>query len=120
MSTKEAISKGIAAHGMWKQRLLDAIAKGESEWTPVVVCQDNQCEFGKWLYACSAEEQSSEHYAKIKEKHANFHKVAADVLTLALAGKKTEASAAVGDNSEYKIISSSLTKEMMLWAATLS
>ena len=53
MSTTDAITKGIGAHGMWKQRILDAIKTGKSEWTPEIVCQDNQCEFGKWLYSCS-------------------------------------------------------------------
>jgi len=47
VSIKEAITKGIGAHGMWKQRIIDAINKGESEWTPAIVAQDNQCEFGK-------------------------------------------------------------------------
>ena len=119
MSTKDAITKGIGAHGLWKQRLLDAIRTGKSEWTPEVVCQDNQCEFGKWLYACSAEEKSSPHYNKIKSLHANFHKSASNVLKLALAGKKSEAEGAVGDGSEYKTVSADLTKEMMSWKSGL-
>jgi hypothetical protein len=117
MSTKDAIVKGIGAHGLWKQRLLDAIKHGKSEWTPEIVCQDNQCEFGKWLYSCSSQEKASPHYSKIKTLHASFHKCASTVLKLALTGKKAEAEMAVADTSEYKSISAALTKEMMGWKA---
>jgi len=117
MSTKDAISRGIGAHGMWKQRLLDAIKTGESEWKPSVVCQDNQCEFGKWLYSCSAAEKSSPYYENIRELHAKFHKSASVVLELALAGKTSEAEEAVSVNSEYGKTSSALTREMMKWKA---
>ena len=67
MSTSDSINKGISAHGMWKQRLLDAIKTGQSEWSPANVKQDNQCEFGKWLYSCSAEVKNSPHYNEIKD-----------------------------------------------------
>jgi len=57
----------------------------------------------------------SPHYAKVKGLHADFHKVAASVLDLALSGRKDEATAAVGASSEYATISTNLTKEMMDW-----
>ncbi|MDT8384115.1 MAG: CZB domain-containing protein [Gammaproteobacteria bacterium] len=115
MSLKDAISKGIGAHGMWKQRLVSAISSGQSEWTPDTVCQDNQCEFGKWLYACSAQEKSSPHFGEVKNLHAQFHKEAAGVLTMALANKKDEATKAIAVGSKYHVISTNLTKEMMAW-----
>ena len=119
MSMKEAISKGIAAHGMWKQRLIDAIKSGQSEWTPEVVCQDNQCEFGKWLYACSPSEKASPFHGKITQLHADFHKSAAVVLDLALKGQTQEAEQKIGPDSDYKITSATLTKEMMTWKSEL-
>ena len=115
MSLKDAISKGIGAHGMWKQRLISAINTGKSEWTPAVVCQDNQCEFGKWLYSCSPQDKSSPHFNEVKNLHAHFHKEAAEVLRLALASKKQEASKAIDTGSKYHEISAKLTKEMMAW-----
>lgn len=118
MSLKDAISKGIGAHGMWKQRLVSAIKTGQSEWTPAIVCQDNQCEFGKWLYACSPQEKSSPHFNEVKNLHAQFHKEAADVLTMALAKKQDEASKAIDLGSKYHTISSSLTKQMMAWKSS--
>ena len=115
MSTKDAINNGIAAHGMWKQRLIDAIKTGESEWTPEIVCQDNQCEFGKWLYSCNADEKSSPHYETIRSLHADFHTTAAGILKLALTGKQNEAEKLIGMGSEYRNVSGALTKEMMDW-----
>jgi hypothetical protein len=115
MSLKDAISKGIGAHGMWKQRLVSAISTGQSEWTPAIVCQDNQCEFGKWLYSCSAQEKASPHFNEVKKLHAQFHSEAAEVLKMALAGQKSEATQAIDNGSKYHTISTSLTKEMMAW-----
>lgn len=120
MSTKDAIVKGIAAHGLWKQRLIDAIKTGQSEWTPDIVCQDNQCEFGKWLYSCSGDEKNSPHYEKIRHLHADFHKSAAKVLDLALQGNSTEAQEKIGPDSDYSNTSSSLTREMMNWKGDIS
>ena len=120
MSTKDAITKGIAAHGMWKQRLIDAIKTGQSEWTPEIVCQDNQCEFGKWLYSCSPVEKSSPHYNKILNLHADFHKTAAHVLELALKENTTEAEEKISAESEYATTSRTLTREMMDWKTDLS
>ena len=111
------INNGISAHGMWKRRLVDAINTGQSEWTPAIVCQDNQCEFGKWLYSCSSADKSSPHFEKVKALHANFHTVAAEVLTLALDSKKEEAEKKIGTSSEYRQISAALTQEMMKWHA---
>ena len=114
MSTKDAITKGIGEHGMWKQRLLDAMNTGQSEWAPDTVRQDNQCKFGKWLYSCSPQEKSSPHYNNVKGLHAKFHKTAANVLTLALANKQSEAEKEIAPGGEYATISAALTKEMMV------
>ena len=120
MNTQDTIVKGISAHGLWKQRILDAIDTGKSEWSPSTVCQDNNCEFGKWLLSCSAEEKSSPHYNNIKGLHSDFHKIAANVLDQALTGKKTEANEAINMGGKYRSISGALTKEMMNWKTSLS
>ncbi len=115
MSMKDEITKGIGAHGKWKQRILVAIQTGQSEWTPAKVRQDNQCDFGKWLYSRSSQEQASPHFDKVKELHAHFHTVAGGVLEMALTGDKTKAESAVTMDSEYRTVSGELTKEMMAW-----
>src|SRR3569832_2594347 len=115
MSTKDAITAGLAAHGMWKQRLIDASNTGKSTWSPATVKLDNQCEFGKWLYSCSPQDRGSAHYAKIKELHSQFHQEAAMVLESALNGIKGAAEKAIGADSKYRELSSALSREMMEW-----
>lgn len=119
MSIEDEIVKGIGAHGKWKQRILTAIETGQSEWTPETVRQDDQCDFGKWLYSCSNHDKTSPYYEKIKELHARFHTVAGGVLDMALTGNKAEAESAVNMNSEYRAVSGKLTSEMMTWKRNL-
>jgi hypothetical protein len=51
--------------------------------------------------------------------HADFHKAAADVLELALAGKKEEAHAALARGSHFALLSSKLTTPMMEWKRSM-
>lgn len=118
---KEEITAAIAAHGMWKARLRTAIDSGKLE-TPVATIQvDNQCAFGKWLYGTTipADVKSSEHYKKVRELHAQFHKAAGRVAELASTGKKTEAEKSMGVGGEYADVSGKLTYAMMEWNKTL-
>jgi len=116
MSLKLRIAQSVTSHSEWKKRLIKAIDSGESEFTPESVCKDDNCEFGKWLYSCSAEDKSSEHYDKVKDLHAEFHKEAAEVLSLALANNKDAARKAISTGSNYLSVSSKLTRQMMVWS----
>ncbi len=120
MSILDSLNNGISAHGQWKQRLAEAIKTGKSEWTPAIVKQDNQCEFGKWLYSCSADEKASPHYETIKKIHAEFHQCAGSILEKALSGNAAEAEAEIGKGSDYLKISTGLTHKMMQWKAEVS
>ncbi|MBL1294293.1 MAG: CZB domain-containing protein [Thiotrichales bacterium] len=120
MSDAQQLTKGIASHGMWKQRLIDTIKSGKSDWKPEIVCKDNQCEFGKWLYSCSAQDKASAHYRNVRALHTDFHKNAANVLELALKNKQAEAESAIQHGSKYASTSSDLTKAMMNWKKELS
>ncbi len=76
--------KIINAHVMWKKRLND-YAKGDhtEHLDAEVICQDNQCEFGRWLY--STEGKTFQHdasYQQVRELHAQFHLKAAEIVHL--------------------------------------
>ena len=116
----DQITASIGAHGMWKQRIVNAIDTGTCEWTPETVQTDCNCEFGKWLHSCDGATQSSPHYQEVRRLHAEFHKVAADVLSLALAGQKDKASSAIEHNGTYANISGDLVREMMNWRNSLN
>ena len=115
-----ALANAVAAHGAWKQRLARAIETGTDVSTPEKVRVDNACDFGKWLYGADAATRASVHYAAARDLHAQFHRVAADVLTLALAGRKAEAAAAMASRSPFAVASANLTGTMMAWSRSLA
>ena len=117
MTTHQQIVKAIGAHGLWKSKLQKAIESGVSDTSVTAVRQDNQCEFGKWLYGAElpAEAKHSPHYEQCRQLHRQFHLAAAHVLTLAVSNKKAEATGAMGLDSVFANCSSALTKAMMDW-----
>ena len=119
MNDTEHLNRAIAAHAQWKYRLKQAIEAGTSEWTAESVRPDNLCEFGKWLHSASPAETATERWKKIRELHAEFHKEAARILTMALAGRKTEAEAAVALGSHFSRTSADLTLALVSWRDSL-
>ena len=109
------LDRGIAAHARWKYRLFDAVSTGKSEWTVQATRSHETCEFGKWLASLPPSESSSEHCGKVTELHAEFHKAAAEVLEIALSGRRKEAEAAISLGSRFLLISSDLTMAMSAW-----
>lgn len=112
---KEKIDGAIVAHSQWKGRIRDAIATGKSDFNPVTVAMDNQCDFGKWLYSLGSEMTSDPHFQKVKEDHALFHAEAGRILKLALEGKKTEAEAGIALGSHFASASSKCIMTLSDW-----
>jgi methyl-accepting chemotaxis protein len=111
----DQITAAIAAHGKWKTRLKSAIGQGTSEFAPATVRRHDACDFGKWLQSAGPGAKSSPHYGHAVALHAQFHEAAAEVLALALAGKKAEAEAKLGSGSAFAHSSAELTREMSAW-----
>jgi chemoreceptor zinc-binding protein len=120
MAAAEEINKAIGAHGMWKQRLREAIDTGKSDFTVERVRPDNLCDFGKWLYSLPTTDQTSAHWRTVRELHGKFHIEAAHVLGLAVGGLKQEAEKKLDNASQFTKISSELTGAMMKWKASLA
>lgn len=95
--------------------MFDAIETGKSEWTVRGIRSYDTCEFGKWLASLPAADSSSPHCKKVAELHAEFHKAAAEVLEIALSGRKQEGEAAVSLGSRFSLISSDLTMAVSAW-----
>jgi hypothetical protein len=119
MATKEAIDAALTAHAQWKKRLQDAISTGQSEFKPEVVKTDNACQFGQWLYSMSSQETKSEDYIKVKTLHANFHKIAGEILQLGLSGQKDEALKKLEVGGEYGSATGKLVLALQAWKAKL-
>lgn len=114
---KDQISDAIGAHGLWKGRLRAAIDSGKSELSIDAVRDDHQCSFGRWLYGpeLNAQDKNSSHYKTCADLHRRFHTAAATVLSLALQGKKQEASQALDGHGDFKKLSTELTRALMEW-----
>ena len=119
MNDTEHINKAIAAHGRWKTHLRQAIETGKSEWKADSVRSDSLCDFGKWLHSCSSAEKATERWTKIRDLHAEFHREAARILTLALAGRKSEAEGAIALGSHFSKTSADLTLALVSWRDSL-
>lgn len=82
----------INAHVMWKlrlQRFLDGTS--EENLDPEHICKDNQCVLGKWIYSNEDRYTTSPAFEDVRGKHAEFHVMAAEIVTLIKADQKEEA-----------------------------
>jgi hypothetical protein len=121
MELKDQISKAIAQHGLWKSRLLKSIETKNNEFDINIVKTDNNCEFGKWLYNTIPNElRNSTSYSNTVKYHAEFHKKTAEVLQLIANGQMEEAKMAINIESDFAVISSNLTLELMAWKRNFS
>lgn len=119
MIDAKMIDKALLAHKEWKNRLEHAITTGNSDFEPKIVVKDNICEFGKWLYSLSADEKSNENFNIVKNLHAEFHKIAGDILQQAISGNKDEARARFSFGGTYGVASAKLNTALYNWKMTL-
>ena len=106
----------LAAHAKWKTHLKNAIETGGSEFSVATVARDDQCAFGKWLYGPGAPDAGrSHHYGACKSAHANFHVAAAEVLGLALSGRRADAEAKLGVTGAFARHSATVSSELLSW-----
>ena len=84
----------IAAHIKWKTRLGQFIDGTSTEkLDSAVVCKDNVCALGKWIYGDGEKHKTATHYGELLTKHAHFHRCAGDVV------KKVESNDRTGAKS---------------------
>jgi methyl-accepting chemotaxis protein len=115
----DKITKFIAVHAKWKHQLKTAIDTAQSDRNVNDVAADDGCEFGIWLLSLPKQDQSTAHWQKVRALHAEFHKSAAEVLAMALAGKKEEATAEMAFGGNFAKVSANLTVAMTEWRKSL-
>ena len=113
----QEFDKAIAAHGQWKTRLKQAVESSTIDVPVATIEMNNQCAFGKWLYspALTPEDKTTQHYRTVVELHTQFHKAAAKIAALAVAGKKPEAEKLLGLGGDFATIFAQLTGALMAW-----
>mgnify|MGYP001810716276 CR=1 FL=1 len=83
----------IDYHMRWKARLESYIQGNSMEDLRVdVVCRDNECPLGQWIYGPGGERFSHfDTFGEMKAQHATFHACAGKVLSVARLGRKEDA-----------------------------
>lgn len=95
------IMDAINAHVRWKIRLEKYLhGTSEEKLDHKVVCRDDQCILGKWIHG-PAEKffQNDESLGTLRDDHAQFHKLAGQIVELVHANNKTTAESLL--NNEY-------------------
>lgn len=104
----------IGAHGVWKQRLRTAIHTGSHNIDPDTLCRDDACRFGQWLASLPGETATLAVVRRTADSHRRFHQAAAQVASLALAGRQSEASAML-DQGVFHEASEALALDLANW-----
>ncbi len=115
MTNVERIDEAVSAHTHWFIKLRVAIIEGSSQFKPEIVRTDTNCDFGNWLYGDFPREVAGSHLlAEIRALHSEFHKEAAHILELAIAGKKDEALSLLDDDSKIRKCSADLLNRLSI------
>ena len=99
------IMDAINAHVLWKIRLEKYInGTSEEKLDPKVICLDNQCKLGKWIYGSALEHlQGDESLDYLRDEHGKFHVFAGRIVENVQANNKAAAAALM--EGDYKFTS---------------
>ncbi len=111
----DQLKAAIAAHGAWKVRLMAAVATGRCEFDPAVVAKDDQCAFGKWVYAGSSDARASAHLEPVRALHGQFHAMAGRLIREATGMERTRAARSVAFGGELDQLLARLIGEINEW-----
>ncbi len=111
------IEQAIRAHLQWKVRIRSAIACGKFDLPVRTIRADDACAFGRWLHRSALPDgvRGTERLALVKKLHKSFHQATANVVELALAGRKTEAQRAIAEDGAFTVASQSLLEALRAW-----
>ena len=104
----EFIAEIIAAHGLWKYRLHQAMLTRSSAFDPTTVRRDNACPLGKWVYGEARGALHPDLLERIKGLHATFHRMTGDLLARSIAGDTAAVENATRPGGEYALLSGTL------------
>lgn len=113
MSLKEEIDQAIADHAAWKTRFRDFI-NNRLELDISTVGQSNHCQFGKWLEN-EGERMllPKEAHDEIGSLHAEFHRIAAEVIKKKIAGDLNGAQKDLSAQGAFGQASAALMQRML-------
>ena len=102
----------VEAHIKWKIRLQKHLdGTSQEKLNPEVICLDNQCTLGQWIYGDGQKFKDLEGFEELRATHANFHKCASEVVRKTDAGEKPHAERIFKD--EYAHLSKTITRMLV-------
>jgi hypothetical protein len=102
----------VEAHIKWKLRLQKHLdGTSQEKLDPEVICKDDQCVLGKWIYSEGKKYQELPAYEELRMTHADFHKCAANVVRKTDAGAKGEAESLF--RNDYMLLSKNITRMLV-------
>lgn len=98
-------SSAIEAHRQWKVRLRSAIAE-HGQLDAQTLCRDDRCPLGQWLHGPGGARWGQRPlFVELVERHATFHRTAADVAQTINRGQYDEARRLIGAGSAFTQVS---------------
>jgi hypothetical protein len=112
---EDQVKAAIRMHKTWLDRLKDAADTGRSEYSVATVARDDICPIGIWLSETIAPElrESPLHVITVA-RHAVFHRSAARLLSLALAGDPSVA-ASFERGGDFQMVDSLMLNALEDW-----
>lgn len=108
----------VEAHIKWKIRLQKHLdGTSEEHLNPDVICLDNQCTLGQWIYGDGQQYKTMEGFEELRITHADFHKCASEVIRKTDAGNKPEAEAMF--KNHYATLSKNITRMLVKMDSTI-
>jgi S-methylmethionine-dependent homocysteine/selenocysteine methylase len=101
----------IRAHAEWIVLLRESLY-GHGPLTPAMASDEELCELGQWLTDREPFHGHLVEYQVVKQVHHEFHRRAAYCLQLANTGRRADAIAEAGENSELRRLSRQLVKTL--------
>jgi Chemoreceptor zinc-binding domain len=97
------IMDAINAHVLWKIRLEKYInGTSEEKLDPKVICLDNQCKLGKWVYGPAIKHfKDDESLNYLRDEHTKFHIFAGRIVENVQANDKAAAIALLEQDYKY-------------------
>lgn len=95
----------IDAHVKWKQRLLSYFVNPDGQLDSEVICKDNNCSLGKWIYSYEVKYSTNKEFIHLKDIHAKFHLCAGNLVKRLHQGEKLSGELFLGKQSQYNDIS---------------
>ena len=119
-STIAVLTRAIAAHARWKQRLREFIREDGAPVNPAVAARADTCDLGHWLETYLPANGEFDRFQRVSRLHVAFHAEAALVANLVVARKFDQAKASLALGSPFTKVSADLTLELMSWKDDLA